>query len=117
MRRRKNGEEVTYPLRYVYPAFLSDELQHASMCLLLFRAVEELKQHGICDMKPCEFVQSTWWQEDFAAVVGVFSIWPCHHGHRVTPKVLVKTTQCSSSLPHHCSLVHAHGVIVVEVAG
>lgn len=106
---------MSYPLRDVYPAFLSDELQHTSMCLLLFCTVEELKQHGVCDMEPSEFVKRARREEDFAAVVGVFAIWAGHHGDGVAPKVFVKTTQRSSSLPHH--RVHAHGVIVVEVAG
>ena len=86
------------------------------MCLLLLCAVEELKQHGVCDVKPSEFVESAWRKEDFAAVVGIFAIWAGHHGYRVAPKVFVKTTQRSSSLPHHRIVVHAHGVIVVEVA-
>ena len=78
-------------------------------------AVDELEEHGIRNVQPRELVQSTGWQEHFAAVVCVFTLRSGQHGNGIAAKVFVKAAGRASATQHGV-LIHGHRIVfVVEV--
>lgn len=87
------------------------------MCALALRSVDDLEQHGVCNVELCEFVQCRSGQEHFTAMVGLLTFGTRHHGDRVASVVFVEAARARATLQHG-ALIHAHRVVVgVEVVG
>ena len=86
------------------------------MCQGIFSAVDELKEHRVCDVESCEFVERAGWHEDLSAMVDVFSIWTREHSNGIAPIVFVEALVSSSSSSHHAWRIHPahHGIFLKE---
>jgi hypothetical protein len=61
---------TTYPVWKIDLALFRNELEYTRMCCLaILFAVDQLKEHGICDVQPGELVEGAGRKEHFAAVV------------------------------------------------
>ncbi len=106
----------THPKRQIYLPFFCYKFQYARVCHGVFSAVNELKEHRVCDVESCEFVEGTGWHEDLSAVVDVFSIWTREHSNGIAPVVFVEALVSSSSSGHHAWRIHPahHGILLIE---
>lgn len=88
------------------------------MCHLLGLPIDQLKEHGICDVQACELLQCGRGKDDFAAVVDVVALCARKHSCRIAAVILIEFSERASSsaatlLKH---IVHGIGVVAsVEV--
>lgn len=87
----------TYPERKIAASFFGDEFQYTRMRLLRCRAIDELKQHGIGNMKGSELVERRGRQKDLSSVVGGVSLGTGQHGDGVAAVVFVEPSRSTGA--------------------
>jgi hypothetical protein len=105
---------TTHPIWQVDLALFRDELEHTSVRLLpVLCAVNQLKEHRICDVQPCELIEGAGREEHFAAMVGILTVRARQHGDGVTTEVFIESP-CRPAATH--GLIGGHRVVfAVEV--
>ena len=89
------------------------------MCHLLLAPIYKLKHHRVGDMQSRKLIESTWWHEDFSAMVNAFSFGPRQHDHGVAAVVFVEAGGGSAGhTTKHGGRIHAvHHVVVIHETG
>lgn len=81
------------------------------MRALALGSVDNLKQHGVGDVKLRELVEGRCGQEEFTAVVCLFALGSRHHGDRIASVVLIEAARPRARTLLHRALVHV-GVVL-----
>ena len=71
------------------------------MCQPLLRAVDKFKKHRVRYVQSGQLIESTRRQEDFAAVIHIFSFRTRQHDNRIASIILVEAARSSSSSSSH----------------